>query len=162
MVSVDSIIEATFTRDLLTVDHAETKMGLKLSSVRFPVRWGEMDALGHVNNVAYLRFFEESRILWSASLGIHLDGKGEGMILLKTSVTYKKQLTYPANIVVDLFAGEVGRTSFRLDSLLTVEGDSAPTAIGEFVIVWFDYQANKAVPVPETLRAILQGKAAQK
>ena len=77
MVGVTSIIEATLTREVSSVDHPETKPGPKLSSIRFPLRWGEMDALGHINNAAYLRYFEESRVAWSASLGIHLDGKGE-------------------------------------------------------------------------------------
>ena len=142
----------------MTVDHPETIPGLKLSSMRFPVRWGEMDALGHVNNASYLRYFEESRILWSESMGLHLDGTGEGMILLKASVTYKKQVSYPADIYIDLFAGGIGRTSFQLVNTLTQAGDTTPAAIGEFVIVWFDYRTNKPLPVPATLRAVLEGK----
>ena len=141
----------------MTAGQPETKPGLKLSSMRFPVRWGEMDALGHVNNAEYLRYFEESRTLWSESLGLHLDGKGEGMILLKASVTYKKQLTYPANIEVTLFAGNIGRTSFHLLNTLTVESDSTPAATGDFVIVWFDYRSNKSAPIPAALRAVLEG-----
>ena len=142
----------------MTADHTETKIGIKLSSMRFPVRWGEMDALGHVNNASYLRYFEESRILWSESLGLHLDGTGEGMILLKASVTYKKQVGYPADINIDLLAGNIGRTSFQLFNRLTIAGETAPAATGEFVIVWFDYRTNKSMPVPATLRVVLEGK----
>ena len=142
----------------MTAGHTEIKLGVKLSSMQFPVRWGEMDALGHVNNASYLRYFEESRILWSESQGMHLDGTGEGMILLKASVTYKKQVSYPANIEVDLFAGDIGRTSFQLVNTLTITGETAPAAIGEFVIVWFDYRSNKPVQIPSTLRALLEGK----
>ena len=142
------------------VDHPETKLGLQLSLIRFPLRWGEMDSLGHINNAAYLRYFEESRVIWSESLGIRLDGKGEGMILLKASVTYKKQVTYPANVEVALFAGEIGRSSFHVVNTLTVEGENTPAAIGEFVIVWFDYITGKSVPIPATLRAVLEGKEA--
>ena len=143
----------------MTPQHTETKLGTKLSAMRFPVRWGEMDALGHVNNASYLRYFEESRILWSESLGLRLDGTGEGMILLKASVTYKRQVSYPADIDIDLIAGDVGRTSFQLVNTLTITGEAAPAAIGEFVIVWFDYRTNKPQPVPAALRAVLEGKA---
>ncbi len=143
------------------MDHPETKLGLQLSSIRFPLRWGEMDALGHINNAAYLRYFEESRVIWSESLGIRWDGKGAGMILLKASVTYKKQLTYPATVEVALFAGEIGRTSFQVVSTLTLEGESEPAAIGEFVMVWFDYISGKSLPIPTTLRAVLEGKGPQ-
>ncbi len=141
----------------MTANHPETIPGLKLSSMRFPVRWGEMDALGHVNNAEYLRYFEESRTLWGESLGLHLDGRGEGMILLKANITYKKQVSYPANIEVTLFAGKIGRTSFHLVNTLTLEGDRTPAAIGEFVIVWFDYCANNPVVIPMSLRGALEG-----
>ena len=141
----------------MTADHSDFSLGAPLSSSRFPVRWGEMDAMGHVNNAAYLRYFEESRIIWSETLGIRFDGIGEGMILLKASVTYLKQLSYPANIEVTLFAGNIGRTSFHLLNTLTVESDSTPAATGDFVIVWFDYRSNKSAPIPATLRAVLEG-----
>lgn len=144
----------------MTVDRSDPKPGLKLSSMRLPVRWGEMDALGHVNNAVYLRYFEESRILWSGTLGFHSDGKGEGMILLKASVTYKKQVSYPANIDLALFAGKIGRSSFNLIQTLTVEGDTVPAAVGEFVIVWFDYETDNSLPIPAAVRAMLEGKAA--
>ena len=141
------------------MDHQDAISGVKLSSMRFPVRWGEMDSLGHVNNTEYLRYFEESRIRWSESMNLRLDGRGEGMILLKTTVTYKKQLSYPANVEVVLFAGEIGRSSFHVINTLTVEGDNSPAAIGEFIIVWFDYPAGKSLPIPASLRAVLEGKA---
>ena len=162
MFGVAGIIESTIARDLTDLDHSEPHTGHKLHSMRFPLRWGEMDALGHVNNAQYLRYFEESRIVWSESLGMHLDGAGEGMILLKASVTYKKQVTYPGNIDVALFAGEIGRSSFHLINTLTVEGDDTAAAVGDFIIVWFDYVSGKSLAIPDSLRAVLEGKAAPK
>lgn len=141
--------------------HQSPASGIKMSTLRFPLRWGEMDALGHINNVQYLRYFEESRTSWGESAGIHLDGKGDGMILLKATVTYKQQLSYPANIVVDLYAGEIGRTSFQMVNTLCVVGDDAPVALGEFVLVWFDYVSGKPIPVPAALRAVLEGRASR-
>ena len=37
---------------------------------RMTMRWGEMDSLAHMNNVAYLRYFEESRVAWFNELEI--------------------------------------------------------------------------------------------
>lgn len=142
----------------MTMHAHEPNLGLKLFSIKSPLRWGEMDALGHLNNAEYLRYFEECRVVWGESLGLHLDGKGEGMILLKASVTYKKQVTYPSNVEIALFAGAIGRSSFNVVNTLSVEGDAAYAAIGEFVIVWFDYIAGKSLPIPATLRAALEGK----
>lgn len=130
-----------------------------LSTIKFPIRWGDMDSLGHVNNAQYLRYFEESRVDWTQRNGLRLHNEGEGMILLKASVTYKKPVVYPANVSVDLFAGHIGRTSLGMINELTVEGDAAPAAIGEFVIVWFDYINQKSAPVPQRLRDLLEGRA---
>lgn len=144
----------------MSVQEADLQLGPKLHTMRFPIRWGEMDALGHVNHAAYLKYFEESRVAWDESVGAHFDGAGEGKILLKATVTYRKQLAYPANVEVALFAGKVGNSSFHLTNTLTVEGDTKPATIGEFVMVWFDYRAGKSVPIPPALRAVLEGKGA--
>ena len=117
-----------------------------------------MDAMAHVNNTLYLRYFEESRVSWSQSNGMPLQPEGTGMILAKVSVTFRKPVSYPANVVVCLRAGRVGRASFTLLNTLTVAGETEPSATGECVIVWYDYTNNKSVPVPEKLRAILEGK----
>ncbi|MBL0124950.1 MAG: acyl-CoA thioesterase [Betaproteobacteria bacterium] len=132
--------------------------GVLLHTLRFPIRWGDMDAMAHVNNTLYLRYFEESRVSWTQSHGMRLRGEGTGMILAKVSVTFKKPVIYPANVVVHLYAGRVGGSSFTMQQTLTVEGETEPSATGECVMVSYDYMQNKAVPVPEKLRAILEGK----
>jgi acyl-CoA thioester hydrolase len=135
----------------------KNQRGSHLATMTFPIRWGDMDALAHVNNVMYLRYFEESRLEWMMRYGMHLNNKSEGMILLKTTATYKKPVTYPANVVVDLYAGRTGNTSFDLLNTLTVEGDNEPACEAEFVIVWFDYINNKPKVIPEFLRDLLRG-----
>jgi acyl-CoA thioester hydrolase len=138
--------------------HSRPHKGKLLHVLQMPVRWGDMDALGHVNNIVYLQYFEQSRIEWAESLGRALDQKGESMILLKSIVTYLKPLVYPAELVVRLYAGPVGGTSFTLYNDLIVKGEEAtPVAEGEFVIVWFDYRINKSAKVPQALRALLEG-----
>lgn len=136
--------------------------GRLLHSFEMPVRWGDMDALGHVNNIMYLRYFEQSRILWSDSIGFTLDNKSEGMILLKSTVTYLQPLTHPADLIVRLYAGQVGRTSFTIYNDLWVKGvgevdtEKVLAAEAEFVIVWFDYRVQKPAAVPQSLRRVLE------
>ena len=138
--------------------HADQISGVLLSTLRFPIRWGDMDAMAHVNNTVYFRYFEESRVSWSMNNGMPLQPKGCGMILAKACVTFRKPVSYPANVVVELRAGRVGGASFILLNTLTVEGEVEPSATGECVIVWFDYTNNKSAPVPDKLRAILEGR----
>ena len=94
-----------------------------LHTMSFPIRWGELDVLGHVNNAQYLRYFEESRTAWCEVIGRPLRNTGEGMILLKAGVTYKKPVGYPASVVVELKAGRIGNTSFELVNTLVIPLD---------------------------------------
>ena len=56
---------------------------MKLShEMVIPIRWGDMDAMGHLNNASYFRFFETVRIDWFRSLGIRLDPSGEGIVIV--------------------------------------------------------------------------------
>ena len=128
-----------------------------LFTQKFPIRWGDMDALCHVNNVQYLRYFEESRVAWCIAIGKPLTSTGEGMILLKSTVTYKKPVTYPANVVVELRAGAVGNSSFNLINTLMIEHETEPACVCELVVVWFDYVNNKTMRVPEDIRRLLLG-----
>jgi acyl-CoA thioester hydrolase len=32
-----------------------------------PIRWGDMDAYGHVNNTVYFRYMEQARVEWLES-----------------------------------------------------------------------------------------------
>jgi acyl-CoA thioester hydrolase len=131
-----------------------------LHALRMQVRWGDMDALGHVNNAEYLRYFEQSRIAWLETLGIQTTGKGTGPILAKVTVTYLKPIVYPSELEVRLYAAAIGNSSFTLASEIVNGRDAAERFTeGEFVTVWVDYEAAKAVPIPDRLRAILSGAA---
>jgi acyl-CoA thioester hydrolase len=143
-----------------TKNPSSLPLGTLLHTMSFPIRWGELDVLGHVNNAQYLRYFEESRTAWCESVGRPLRNTGEGMILLKASVTYKKPVGYPATVSVELRAGRIGNTSFDLINMLSIKGESGVAAMGEFVIVWFDYVNNKPKSVPAEIRELLtKGKA---
>src|SRR4026208_790458 len=65
---------------------------------RVPMRWGEMDALGHMNNVSYFRYFEQARISWFDSLTIDYRPGSEGPILGTMSCKYITPAVYPVDI----------------------------------------------------------------
>ena len=43
-----------------------------------PIRWGDMDMMGHVNNCSYFRYLEVIRVDWTRSIGAMPDPKGDG------------------------------------------------------------------------------------
>ncbi len=59
-----------------------------------------------------------------------------------------------------LYAGHVGNSSFTIVSDIVNGRDASERfTTGEFVTVWVDYEAGKSVPVPDRLRAVLEGAA---
>ena len=128
------------------------------------VRWGDMDAFRHVNNVAYFRYFEQARAGWFQTNGLaeSLTGYGHyGPIIVTASCDYIEALTYPASTAVDLFTAQVGRTSFHVWHRLAGREDPARIfAIGHATVVWMDYEAVKPEPLPASLRALLEGNRA--
>ncbi len=121
-----------------------------------PLRWGDMDAMRHLNNVMYFRLMEEARIQWFAALGFSTLPTGEAPILAHASCDFVRAMTYPGTAVVRQVVTRVGRASVELS--LSIERDDEPGvsyATGRTVIVWYDYQQAKSVPWPESVRAAI-------
>ncbi len=121
-----------------------------------PIRWGDMDAMGHVNNTLYFRYLETIRIEWLHSLGTTLKPEGEGFVIVNAFCNFIRQLEYPGDVRARHYVGAVGRSSF--DTFVTLERDDEPGvlyATGGATTVWLDFPAKKTLPLPDWLRAIL-------
>lgn len=122
-----------------------------------PIRWGDMDAMGHVNNTVYLRFFEIVRLDWMYGLGRRVDaGAGEGPVIVNAFVNFLRQLEFPGDVRLRHYVANPGRTS--LDTFVTVERTDEPGALyaeGGAKMVWTDYETRKSKPLPDWFRAIV-------
>lgn len=122
------------------------------------LRWGEMDALRHLNNVAYFRYFEEARIAWFASLGARYETDAEGALLGTIGCRFIRPVLYPADVTVQLHAGRVGNASFTISHRLALRDDpDAVFAEGDAVLVWVELASGKSRTLPDTMRRALQG-----
>ena len=86
---------------------------------RIPLRWGDMDAMGHINNTVYFRFLEQARIEWYTEMG---RGRENGLVeavLLSAHCTFFRPLKYPGTVEVRTFAGSPGRSSFEITQEIT-------------------------------------------
>ncbi|MCW9010754.1 acyl-CoA thioesterase [Marinobacter sp.] len=128
--------------------------GNPVSSLAMALRWGDMDAYGHANNTVYFRFFEEARIVWLASLELGGAEDATGPVIIKTSATFLKELTHPANVVVETYADKAGNTSLDTYHLLKDKDTGDIYAEGYAKIVWTDRATRKSTPLPGTLRAL--------
>jgi acyl-CoA thioester hydrolase len=120
------------------------------------MRWGDMDALGHMNNTVYFRYLEQARISWFESLGVDY-GQGEGPILGNISCRFRIPIVYPAELAISLHVSNARNSSFVLTSEITDRSDAARVyATGEAVMVWIDLAASKSRPLPDWLRSLIQ------
>lgn len=120
----------------------------------FPVRWGDQDAYGHVNNTVYFRFFEEARIRWFAAQSLTATGDGEGPVIVATSATFRRELAFPASVRVEVFTGHAGNTSLETFYRVVDAEDDSLYADGEARVVWISHATGRPTPLPDQLRAL--------
>jgi len=124
---------------------------------RIPVRWGDMDAYGHVNNTNYFRYCEQARVEWSQRVGFPVrTDAGEGVVIINAACTFLIPIVYPATVTVHMFVGEAGRSSLMSWYELRVEGDDRLYAEGSSKMVWMSHSTGRSAPLPEALRVHLQ------
>lgn len=123
---------------------------------RMPIRWGDMDAMGHVNNTVYFRYLEQARIEWFSAAGFEPDPNGDGPVIINARCTFIKQLKYPGDIEVQTFVGTGGRSSFETyHEIRRVDEPEVLAAEGGAKVVWVNFPAEKSMPLPERVRALL-------
>jgi len=121
-----------------------------------PIRWGDMDAMGHVNNATYFRYLETIRIDWLHSIGAVPQPNGHGPVIVNAFCNFYKQLEYPGDVLIKMYASDPGRTTF--ETWGTMERTDQPGVIyaaGGATTIWVDFPNQKAVDLPDWMRAIV-------
>ena len=85
----------------------------KLAHVeRIPIRWGDMDAMGHVNNTVYFRYMEQTRIGWFDALVPEEQAwKNTSIVVANASCNFRRAINYPGTVEVKLYVGKPGGSS---------------------------------------------------
>lgn len=124
-------------------------------TMNIPVAWGEMDAMGHVNNIIYFRYFETVRIEYFNRLDMlgYQQVSGIGPILAATECRYKMPLHYPDTVIAGSKILSMEEDRFVMGYEIFSTKQKRIAADGEGVIVTYDYRNNKKVPIPAALRA---------
>ena len=118
-----------------------------------PLRWGDMDVMGHINNTLYFRYMEIVRLDWIFKVGGSTSLSGQGPVVVNAFCNFLKQLTFPGDARVTMFVAEPGRSSF--ETYHTIERSDEPGVVyaeGGARTVWTDYAAKKSAPLPDWFR----------
>ena len=122
--------------------------------IDIPVAWGEMDALRHVNNIVYFRYFESARIAYFEKLRFwdFMNQTGVGPILASIQCKFKIPLTYPDTVSVGTRIPSIEQDRFVMEYCAVSHKSQAIAAEGEGVVVSYNYRESKKAPLPEEMK----------
>jgi acyl-CoA thioester hydrolase len=128
--------------------------------ITMPVRFGDLDVMGHLNNAKYATYTEQARIQYVTDV---CDFRGRwnelGMTLARIEIDFKASILYGDTVEIYTRCTRIGSKSFDLEYMLTRQAahQSEPqvAATGRSVMVTFDYATQQSVPVPEAWRAAM-------
>ncbi len=121
------------------------------------VRWGDMDAQGHVNNAVYFTYCESARVELLRRIGFKGKQAGltEGPALVSASCDYKRQVLYPATLEIGLRVEKIGQRSFKIVYGIFFQGAQELVASAASINAWMDYVEERSVPLPAQIRSAL-------
>jgi acyl-CoA thioester hydrolase len=122
---------------------------------RIPIRWGDMDAMGHVNNTVYFRYMEQARIGWFDALVPRAEAwTTTAIVIANASCNFKRPINYPGTVEVSVLCGPPGASSVPTFYELKIENDLY--ADGAATVVFIDMERQKPVRIPQEIREALQ------
>lgn len=123
--------------------------------IELPVQWGDMDALQHVNNAVYLRWFESARIQYMEQIRSmsRLVSDKVGPILASCSVRYRLPVEYPDTVLVGASAVQYEPGQLIHDYAVYSLQKNALVTTGQARIVMYDFSAGAKVDIPDDILA---------
>ena len=125
------------------------------------VRFGDLDAMQHLNNVEFLRFFETARIAYIQQLipeESPTKRREFGFIFAECHIAYRSPAFFDEDIRTFIRPSELKRSSVKLEFEMRCDADERLVAEGYGVLVGYDYDKGSAHPLPEKVSARLSGE----
>lgn len=122
------------------------------------VAWGEMDALQHVNNVVYFRYFETARIDFFNQINLleDLQTTGVGPVISENNARYKRPVTFPDTVLVGVTISDIQTDRFMMHYTVFSQQQNAVTTVGSSQVVMFNFKTGKKANLSEPLLAALK------
>lgn len=124
---------------------------------RCSMRWSDMDAYGHVNNVVFLTYLEESRVDMLFALDAEYGGKAlaEGVLVAHHEIDYKRPLVYhPRGVDIEMWVGYIKGASFQIR--YEIRDETTVFALAASVLVPYDLDVKRPRRVSPEERSFLE------
>ena len=118
------------------------------------IEWGDMDALQHVNNVEYFKYFQKARIAYfekNSSEDLFVDSR-ISTILASTECKFIYPLKYPDAISIGARVDSIADQYFTMKYAVISHKNQKLVAIGGAKVVMFDYGKNMKASVPQEIK----------
>jgi acyl-CoA thioester hydrolase len=121
-------------------------------SVAIPIRYADIDAQRHLNNIAYFAFMEHARVEYLREVGLWQgsDFEAIGMVVAEASCIYKAPAFLGETVTVWVRISHLGNKSFQIDYRLETGGSEIAT--GRTIQVCYDYAQQRSIPMPGAWR----------
>ena len=119
-------------------------------------RFCETDALGHVNNTVVPVWFEKGREPIFKLFTPDMDVRNWKLIIARITVDFLAEIHYGTDLDVEIRTGlvKIGNSSMTIRQEVWQRGECC--ARGDAVMIHYDYQASKSVPIPDQIRTVLE------
>ena len=129
------------------------------------VRFGDTDAMGHVNNAVYLTYVELARAGYyraatGGRVGIGALERDQAFILAEARLTFRAPAYFGEVLTIEARTSRIGRSSFTMEFRITApEGPHGPArlvAVASSIQVGYDYEHERTEPLDERIVATLE------
>lgn len=121
------------------------------------IRYSDLDPQEHVNNAVYLSYLESARLGYYKEVGIWDAEKGikTGMVVARIEIDYLAPITLGQSIQVGLRVERMGNKSLTFAFLIESVSSGKALARGISVMVAYDNQTERSIPLPEDWRRLI-------
>ncbi len=125
------------------------------------IRFADLDAMGHLNNAAFLTFYESARIAYLERLvPEHSPTAPEdfGLIFAECRIHYRAPGRLGQEVATSVRPATLRRSSFEVEFEMRCTATGTVLADGSGVLVGYDYAAERAARLPPRLVQALEAE----
>ncbi|MEP3226574.1 MAG: acyl-CoA thioesterase [Parasphingorhabdus sp.] len=117
-------------------------------------RFGDMDLLGHINNVAMADLFENGRVRFNRSIGMENRAEGDRWLIAAVQINYLREAHFPDDAKICSGIGRIGSSSWDILSAAFQNDQCVATCTTTLVLT----NQQSAKKMDDAFRAVLESQ----